>query len=716
MLEVIPQHWRKLWNEWELRGMILISLTAQIVLIGLGNRRKYISTLWIRVTVWSAYLLADYVAAMAAGIISNNLGEFYMGGGRVDANNKFKAFWTPLLLSHLGGTDSITAYSLEDNELWKRHLFALINQAMVTFYILLMSWGGYTLSVLFIVMFFVGFFKYWERVLILYSASEKQFRDSISDIPTNDSKIMEECKLKQLEGYYLTSHLVLEVDQSANTSTVEFFPHANELLTAYSLLEMVKRLIADLIFGFQDRDASRAIFGRLKNHAEAYSIIEIELGLVYDVLYTKAKVIYSFWGIARRIICVFLTSIVLMVVCLNETLSTEKQHHSKIDFALTLVLLVVALLLELYAIVELLRSDQTASWLIKHNKTTILQLINITLRPNWASKCRWSNSIAQLSLLKFSQSRKALPCSGILKMLGVDEMLDINRYGTSVPLEDYVREAIFNDIYNFRAWPEANDYGTDLKALYGCRGGRTLKKYNRGDLEWSVELEFDLSILIWHLATEICYYADHVPREEVTLRTINHVTSPGDGQSTKGLLQRQSKFISRYMLYLLVQHPEMLPIGMAHIRFRDIYAVLSNFVREQMSNSLEGLDKSYHRKYHRKKISEMLKKVKTNVMLTAQGGDRSNFVIFHACKLASAFNDKRYEGDPEGWKYWEMIMNVWVEILGHAASQCKGRHHAQQLRQGGEFVTHVWLLMAHFGLTDHFRIPCSRAIADAVLR
>lgn len=706
-MELIPQHWRNLWNEWELRGVILMSLTAQIVLIGLGNRRKYISTLWIRVTVWSAYLLADYVAAMAAGIISNNIGEFYMGGGRVGAKNKFAAFWTPLLLCHLGGTDSITAYSLEDNELWKRHLFGLINQAMATFYILLMSWRRSTLSVLFIVMFFVGLFKYWERVLILYSASEKQFRDSISDIPTNDSKIMEECKLKQLEGYYLTPHLVLEVDQSANTSTVEFF-HANELLTAYSLLEMVKRLIADLILGFEDRDASRAIFGRLKNHYEAYSIIEIELGLVYDVLYTKAKVIYSFWGIARRIIGVFLISIVLVMVCINETLSTEKQHHSKIDFTLTLVLLVVALLLELYAIVELLRSDQTAHWLIKHNKTTILNLINITLRPKWASKSRWSNSIAQFSLINFSQSRKALPCSGILKMLKVDEMLDIYQYGTSVPLKDYVKQAIFSGIYDFRAWPEANDYRTDLKALYGFRGGRTLEKYKRGDLKWSVELEFDQSILIWHLATEICYYADHVPEKYMTLITDdNHYTSPGDGQSTRGLLQRQSNFISRYMLYLLVQHPEMLPIGMAHIRFRDIYTELRNFVQEQMSSELD-----------RTTISKMLKNVKTNDMLTAQGGDRSNFVIFHACKLASAFNDedKPYEGDPERWKYWEMITNVWVEILGHAASQCKGRHHAQQLRRGGEFLTHVWLLMAHFGLTDHFRIPRSRAIVDAVLR
>ncbi|KAI5012756.1 hypothetical protein ZWY2020_025022 [Hordeum vulgare] len=36
------------------------------------------------------------------------------------------AFWTPFLLLHLGGPDTITAYSLEDNELWLRHLIGLL--------------------------------------------------------------------------------------------------------------------------------------------------------------------------------------------------------------------------------------------------------------------------------------------------------------------------------------------------------------------------------------------------------------------------------------------------------------------------------------------------------------------------------------------------------------------------------------------------------------
>jgi hypothetical protein len=51
-----------------------------------------------------------------------------------------------------------------------------------------------------------------------------------------------------------------------------------------------------------------------------------------------------------------------------------------------------------------------------------------------------------------------------------------------------------------------------------------------------------------------------------------------------------------------------------------------------------------------------------------------------------------------------MISNVWVEMLCHAASQCRGLNHAKQLSQGGELLTHVWLLMAHFGITEQFQI------------
>ena len=50
------------------------------------------------------------------------------------------AFWAPFLLSHLGGPDTITAYAMEDNELWLRHLLALGVQTGVALYIFLIAW------------------------------------------------------------------------------------------------------------------------------------------------------------------------------------------------------------------------------------------------------------------------------------------------------------------------------------------------------------------------------------------------------------------------------------------------------------------------------------------------------------------------------------------------------------------------------------------------
>ncbi|KAF5953440.1 hypothetical protein HYC85_006296 [Camellia sinensis] len=300
---------------------------------------------------------------MATGILSNNLGEIY----RKDSfgpEYELLAFWAPMMLLHLGGIDAITAYSLEDNELWKRHSFGLVSQAMTTMYIFILAWTRSLFSLLFVVMFYVGLVKYGERVWVLYWASDNKFRDSIPDIPSSESKVVEECRLKQLEGYHVTPHQTLEVDVPSHLtnsipSSLECFPDGNELLAAYEFLEMVKRLFADLVMGFQDGYASRSIF---ENDAmcasKAFRIIEIELGLIYDLRYTKAKIVYSAWGIAGRFIGIFLTLIVLLMVSLHETIRvTEKhRHHSEIDRTITLVLLAASLLVELWAFLQLILS------------------------------------------------------------------------------------------------------------------------------------------------------------------------------------------------------------------------------------------------------------------------------------------------------------------------------------------------------------------------
>lgn len=715
MIETVLPTWRKFWKEWELRGLVLLSLTTQVLLVVLGNRRKYNGEIRIRVIVWLAYLLADSVATMAAGILSKDLGQVDCS---IDAKSELTAFWAPLMLVHLGGTDAITAYSLEDNELWRRHSFQLVIQSGTTIYIFLMAWAGSLLSLLFILMFVVGLFKYCERVCVLYLASEDNFRDSIQDITTNESKIMKECKLKEVEGYHVTTHQVLEVDQSIPPDD------ENELVMAYGFLDMVKRLFADLVLGLRDGHTSRSIF-KSDNMSEdkAFKIVEIELGIIYDLRFTKAKVVYSYFGICLRIVGIIVTFIVLMVVSLAETQvvsqKLNEQHrrslHSEIDFTITLILLSVAFLVELWAFRQLLVSDQAAHWLIKHEKTSILRAIKKHILPSpessIKSKRRWSCSVNQYSLLNFSirLKEKPLPCRQIMKMLRVDKALEIQRYKTSpVSIDKFkLRKRVFKEIREIvDKWVGKHGHNdTDLKALYGRRGSRTLENIDKNkqcpDLSWTiVELEFDQSILVWHLATEILYHLD--------------VGAYPDWDEELGI----GNILSQYMLYLLVEHPYMLPLGMGHIKFQDIYYELGDIIEEQLKDReiIEEQLKDENKntgyiasKQLMSKGSEAEKLVISNYKDTKLGG-RSNFLILHGCKLASqlkAIDDMVYR--------WRIIVNVWIEMLGHAACQCRGRYHAQQLRRGGEFVTHVWLLMAHFGLNDLFQIPRASTIVDAVI-
>ena len=89
--------------------------------------------------------MADGVATIALGVISNNLGETTESIGKDGSLNddiQLTTFWAPFLLLHLGGPDTITTYSMEDNEVWLRHLFGLGVQTGVALYIFHIAWMG----------------------------------------------------------------------------------------------------------------------------------------------------------------------------------------------------------------------------------------------------------------------------------------------------------------------------------------------------------------------------------------------------------------------------------------------------------------------------------------------------------------------------------------------------------------------------------------------
>ncbi|XWS57606.1 hypothetical protein CRYUN_Cryun09bG0188200 [Craigia yunnanensis] len=698
----------------------------------------------IRAIVWCSYLLADSVATIALGILTNNLGDIYDKGGAVDLTTKLTAFWAPFLLLHLGGPDTITAYALEDNQLWLRHLFGLIIQTVVTVYIFLMAWSDSRLSLLSIPMIVVGSIKYGERTWTLWKGSSDELRNSMLTSPDpgpNYSKLMNEYRLKQAEGFFMEIEEVKDVQEGLDVTAPEgATPDGKNIIKAHALFQTFKCLFADLILSFKDREKSQSLFQEM-SHKDAFDVVAIELGFMYDMLYTKAIVVYTCWGFARRITTFCLTCLVLVIFSLENM-----KNYKKVDTFITFLLLVIAIVLEIYAALVLLFSDQTNHWLIKHNKTTVLKTIN-SLAPFLKLK-RWSSCVPQFSLLHNCLEEKTY-----LKLL--KKVVEKWPPETYVEVNNHLKKLIFEHVKEKFSQFQKKQDDANFRELCSQRGNNILERYKRQtglSLEWSINVEFDQSILIWHIATELCLFS------ETPLSTIS-----SDVQSSREV----SQCISNYMFCLLVIYPFLLPIGIGLIRFRDTQAEAKRFFKErltpsgtekknwikcidmmlQVSDSELGeqedktnrttccssllrsmkleeclpsssrdrkkrLGLSYSSKepmmYRMITACNMLLQENIDVLPGKVKGDSSKSVLFDACRLASALN-----GVTNKKVRWDMIRDVWLEMLAYAASHSRGSQHCQQLRRGGELLTHVWLLMAHFGMSEQFQI--SKGYARALL-
>lgn len=140
-MQVIPPPLKKILDKWNIRGLVILSLLLQTSLIFLAPLRKRTSKKLLAAVLWTSYLLADWTANYAVAQITKNQGKEAKHGDP-PLNKKVLALWAPFLLLHLGGPDTITALALEDNALWKRHMFGLVSQVLAG-----KKRGGYYLNI-----------------------------------------------------------------------------------------------------------------------------------------------------------------------------------------------------------------------------------------------------------------------------------------------------------------------------------------------------------------------------------------------------------------------------------------------------------------------------------------------------------------------------------------------------------------------------------------
>ncbi|OMO79391.1 hypothetical protein CCACVL1_13698 [Corchorus capsularis] len=637
----------KVFNEWEVRALTLISFSLQVILIAFGSKRKHTRSLWIMSLVWSAYMLADWVATLALGTLA-----------RKQHNNLLESFWVPFLLLHLGGPDTITAYSLEDNELWLRHFLSLVFQVGVAIYVFFRSLGTTGLSLIAVPVFVAATLKCGERTWVLWSSSSTQFR-------------------KHSKGEHL---METKNDDSENTLLqVDFFFTRLKVLFAGMKLHI---------------DEGVRCYSQMMNKIErpeelAFRLVELELGLLYDVLYTKATMIYTFFGVFVRCFSMLASVSALVVFPNMMKRHSIAEHCSLNNVVVTYTLLCGAVFLELYALAMLVTSDWTKLWMVRHRRQKLHS--NTIIKGK-----RWSGFIARYNFMSSclkqgvrTRIQELLPC--------INEIFDDENVTWHQGIDEQLQRLIFQQVKEKVIRHMDNLLDAKLyKKLLNHRGDYVLEGIScLENLKWStIKVEFDHSLILWHIATDLCYYDD-----------IKKLGASNDCNA----LNRYSEIsrqLSDYMLYLLIKCPNILPKGNGDIIYTEACQQAIGFFKSKKVGDIEiACEELLKLESSTRPAAEAT----MDIPIDEESAPKS--ILFDACRLAAQLQKLEALGEENwGWqKKWETINKVWVELLTYAAARCDWKQHAQQLTSGGELLTHVCVLMVNFGLSEQYqhRLPVS---------
>ncbi|KAG6674600.1 hypothetical protein I3842_15G051600 [Carya illinoinensis] len=778
MVEVIPNRLQKTWEIWNVRGVILFSLSLQIVLfLGAPMRKRTGNRLSILI-IWASYFLADWAASFTIGLITSS-----KNSSKIIERSDLLAFWAPFLLLHLGGPDTITAFALEDNELWLRHFLTLIFQVLASFYVFLETLPNNKLWLPTSLIFLAGVVKYSERTRSLYLASWGTFRETMltePDAGPEYAKLMESYSSKKVARLPTTMSQTVDADIRESKSAFYSFQRREKeqdplndfevVRYGYHFFKIFKGLIVDLI-SHNDRNESIDFF-RKRNADDALKVLEVELNFIYEVLYTKFFVIHDLIGYLLRSV-----SSLSILASLGIFFFVDcKQGLDKFDIRVTYTLLLGALSLEAIALFKLIFSDWTTAFIDKKSNTnqsvltTIFRKYLKIRRSRWYEwkddsgikvlkratpvlLRRWSESVAGFNLIKYclkdlpkkSNEENDQCCLGISKTtirrycckepvdrLGIRDFLDELKYASNYPFTINLWEFIFLEL--LRKSGEA-DKQKNMK-ISSARGAYVLEEYCKNKpgeevvlfetlkTDYIESVTFDESLLLWHIATALCYHGSEVDQDKKAQPDEQELSYHGSevDQDKKAQPDEQelsyhgskvdqdkkpqpdeqelsyhgskvenkfiSKHVSDYMLYLLVMKPTMMSAvaGIGQIRYRDTCAEAKRFFRNKGlgPNNIE------------KDACENLLAVNTDVKPAHVKGDRSKSVLFDACMLAKELQKL------EEKKKWEVISRVWVEMLSYASNHCRPNAHSQQVSRGGQLINLVWLLMAHFGLVEQF--------------
>ncbi|KAI4371050.1 hypothetical protein MLD38_019326 [Melastoma candidum] len=191
----------------------------------------------------------------------------------------------------------------------------------------------------------------------------------------------------------------------------------------------------------------------------------------------------------------------------------------------------------------------------------------------------WSDKMGSFNVVYYS-FREGLPRKGctssryccaffsfITEKLGVADAVAKFRYVSKASMD--------KDIWKFTCGIlKERAFGANVpdkvREVYEARGELALKDKPNDLKRYATDFEYDQIVIFWHVATEICYNMD-----------------PNLDKNNENV--RFSKILSDYVIYLLVNQPDMMSAvaGIFHKRYGDICSELKQLEQRVTSWNLE---------------------------------------------------------------------------------------------------------------------------------
>ncbi|XBI82314.1 hypothetical protein VPH35_091033 [Triticum aestivum] len=453
-----------------------------------------------------------------------------------------------------------------------------------------------------------------------------------------------------------------------------------DLCLAKAMYELLKRRYYGLSFAEEHLDETRDFVfkGLLQNqddYERPFRIVEMELGFCHDYFFTKHAIIFELEGV---FFFLFLVRIALVATCVSfvvqSTLSVKtlkaviEVHSKRADEIITLLVLATFLLTELLQAAFYLASD----W-CKVSVTCIYLKISCYQHNAFIEKfiCYisrfkifgyWKNKIGQYSIIPHIT---AADSSG--------DCYPVNKLQT-------VKRAIARSLISC-AGPPTNGEGSLQRNGVLAEFSWALHGHSQAEI-----------MLIWNIATDYC----------------NMIPPTGDGEQLNGTSENEqdTKFnknvsvsLSRYCAYLMKSAPELLPgyfgdtklamvdverkayevlgsrnVGLG-LKWWNVFSLLVNGFLPLASGSIDA-SQNIHQAMNG---------------LQDQVEDRSIFM--RGVKLG-----KQLERNPSSALRWKILADFWAEKILYIAPSDNVKGHMELLAKGGEFLTHIWVLLTHAGI------------------